>query len=216
MASTAPPFRQLGGHLCLDFVNTLDPRYGPVEARHDYLSSYDALVVWSEQVQAADHTEAAALRRRARGHDELAAAALEHALLFREHLDEVFTRFAQPVRRRRSTSSDLALLNQWLAGAAPHRRLLLESGRARWRWTRESAPELTSPLHRVAVSAAEVLTSADPQRLRRCEGDSGHCGWLFYDSSRSGNRQWCSMSGCGNREKARRHRLARGTDAAAP
>jgi predicted RNA-binding Zn ribbon-like protein len=27
----------------------------------------------------------------------------------------------------------------------------------------------------------------------------------FYDSSRGGPRQWCSMAGCGNRAKARRH-----------
>ena len=214
MGPTAPAYRQLGGHLCLDFVNTLDPRYGPVEARHDYLSSYDALVAWSEQVQATDSTQAMAMRRRARGHDDLAATALEQARLFREHLDEVFTRFMHAENRRGSSPADLTLLNQWLADAAPHRRLLLESGRARWRWTSDSVPELTSPLHRVAVSAAEVLTTTDPERLRRCEGDSGHCGWLFYDSSRSGNRQWCSMSGCGNREKARRHRLARGTPAA--
>jgi predicted RNA-binding Zn ribbon-like protein len=210
VGSTGPRYRQLGGHLCLDFVNTLDPRYGPVEERHDYLSSYDALVVWSEQVRVADRAEAAALRRRAGGHDELAASALDQALVFREHLDEVFTTFMQPGRGRRTAATDPALLNEWLAGAAPHRRLQLEPGGARWRWTRDPMPELTAPLLRVAVSAAEVLTTADPQRLRRCEGDSGHCGWLFYDSSRSGNRQWCSMSGCGNREKARRHRLARG------
>jgi hypothetical protein len=35
----------LGGSLCLDFVNTIDPRRG--ESPHDYLSSYADLVEWS-------------------------------------------------------------------------------------------------------------------------------------------------------------------------
>lgn len=42
-------------------------------------------------------------------------------------------------------------------------------------------------------------------RIRAC----GRCGWLFLDSSRGGRRRWCSMSICGNREKARRHRQSR-------
>jgi predicted RNA-binding Zn ribbon-like protein len=31
------------------------------------------------------------------------------------------------------------------------------------------------------------------------------CILFFYDTLRSGRRQWCSMAGCGNRAKARRH-----------
>jgi predicted RNA-binding Zn ribbon-like protein len=27
----------------------------------------------------------------------------------------------------------------------------------------------------------------------------------FFDVSKNGTRRWCSMSGCGNRAKARRH-----------
>ncbi len=42
-----------------------------------------------------------------------------------------------------------------------------------------------------------------PERLRVC----AHPGCIlhFYDTSRSGRRQWCSMASCGNRAKARRH-----------
>jgi len=42
-----------------------------------------------------------------------------------------------------------------------------------------------------------------PERLKVCAGPG--CILHFYDTSRSGRRQWCSMAACGNRAKARRH-----------
>ena len=42
-------------------------------------------------------------------------------------------------------------------------------------------------------------------RVRQCPIESGGCGWLFLDTSRSGNRRWCDMRTCGNRAKARAH-----------
>jgi predicted RNA-binding Zn ribbon-like protein len=47
------------------------------------------------------------------------------------------------------------------------------------------------------------LLRAGPDRIRRCAGHG--CVLHFYDASRGGRRQWCSMAGCGNRAKARRH-----------
>jgi predicted RNA-binding Zn ribbon-like protein len=44
---------------------------------------------------------------------------------------------------------------------------------------------------------------AAPERLRTCAHPD--CILHFYDTSRSGRRQWCSMAACGNRAKARRH-----------
>jgi predicted RNA-binding Zn ribbon-like protein len=46
-------------------------------------------------------------------------------------------------------------------------------------------------------------------RIRQCEGET--CALLFLDTSRSGDRRWCSMAGCGNKAKVadfrRRQRL---------
>ena len=42
-----------------------------------------------------------------------------------------------------------------------------------------------------------------PGRLRPCENDE--CRLFLIDHSRAGTARWCSMSGCGNRMKARRH-----------
>jgi predicted RNA-binding Zn ribbon-like protein len=51
--------------------------------------------------------------------------------------------------------------------------------------------------------AAHNLLELPRERIRACAGHD--CVLHFYDASRSGRRQWCSMSGCGNRAKARRH-----------
>ncbi|MGK5555982.1 CGNR zinc finger domain-containing protein [Actinomadura kijaniata] len=56
----------------------------------------------------------------------------------------------------------------------------------------------------LALLAVHALFTLPPERIRAC----GRCGWLFLDSSRGGRRRWCSMSTCGNREKASRHRRA--------
>jgi predicted RNA-binding Zn ribbon-like protein len=54
----------------------------------------------------------------------------------------------------------------------------------------------------LAMLAVHGLFTLPPDRIRAC----GRCGWLFLDSSRGGRRRWCSMTTCGNREKASRHR----------
>jgi predicted RNA-binding Zn ribbon-like protein len=42
-----------------------------------------------------------------------------------------------------------------------------------------------------------------PGRLRPCANEA--CPLFLIDHSRAGTARWCSMSGCGNRMKARRH-----------
>jgi len=59
------------------------------------------------------------------------------------------------------------------------------------------------PLFLMARAAAEFLAQAGPARIRRCEGTN--CILLFYDTTKSGTRRWCSMAGCGNRMKAALH-----------
>lgn len=53
-----------------------------------------------------------------------------------------------------------------------------------------------------AVARLSVL--GELERVKICPADD--CRWAFYDASRNGSRQWCSMAVCGNRAKARAHR----------
>ncbi|KAB2347220.1 CGNR zinc finger domain-containing protein [Actinomadura rudentiformis] len=56
----------------------------------------------------------------------------------------------------------------------------------------------------------DLVRTAPPGRMRKCDGPG--CVLWFLDSSRNGRRRWCSMSGCGNRAKARAHYTRGRTD----
>lgn len=59
----------------------------------------------------------------------------------------------------------------------------------------------------VAREAVLLLGGELADRVRRCEGDG--CAILFLDTSRSGDRRWCSMAACGNRHKVAAFRRRR-------
>ncbi len=49
----------------------------------------------------------------------------------------------------------------------------------------------------VALSFAELLATADLSRIRRCRNPE--CPLIFYDTSKSATRNWCSLDICGNK-----------------
>lgn len=59
-------------------------------------------------------------------------------------------------------------------------------------------------LSTIARAAVELFGSEAAERIRSCSADD--CGFVYLDTSRSGNRRWCSMQRCGNRAKVRAHR----------
>jgi predicted RNA-binding Zn ribbon-like protein len=54
----------------------------------------------------------------------------------------------------------------------------------------------------IALSALRLFTEADWQRIHKCKND--RCILYFYDTTKSGTRQWCSL-GCMNRYRSVRH-----------
>jgi hypothetical protein len=73
--------------------------------------------------------------------------------------------------------------------------------------TPEGQVELSAPTAAgfLAAAAAKVAIEQRIDRIKICPADD--CLWAFYDTSRNRSRQWCSMKVCGNRAKARNHRL---------
>jgi len=57
-------------------------------------------------------------------------------------------------------------------------------------------------------AAGEAMAGGSWQRAKACRSDT--CRWAFVDRSRNQSRQWCSMSVCGNRAKARTFREKHG------
>ncbi len=188
----------LGGRLCLDFANTVD--WHASDRPEELLTSYEELVAWSQQAGILTGEQAQSLLHQAAERPNEAEAALQQAIALREAIYGVFAAIAHGLSPR---ESDLSALNAALSEALVHSRIAPTEAGFVWQWVGEE-DALDRPLWSIARSAAELLTSDEVRQVGQCADDRG-CGWLFVDASRNHSRRWCSIKGCGNRAKARRH-----------
>jgi predicted RNA-binding Zn ribbon-like protein len=186
----------LGGRLCLDFANTIDPRYG--DAQVEYLPDYSALVDWGIHIGTTSPTQAEAMLKAA-GSVPLEAQSVHlRAIALRE---DIYT-LLRPVRASDSSRA-LARFNSELKRHSRHTMVTTEG--PGYAHSFEFDADLDQVLWPVARNAAELMTNArELSRVHECEGVN--CGWLFLDTSKAGRRRWCSMDICGNRAKVARHR----------
>jgi predicted RNA-binding Zn ribbon-like protein len=184
----------LGGVLCLDFVNTVDPRLkAPQE---DFLPTFATLAEWGQFAGLLTAAQKRAMRAEGVADPLLAEDIHRRAIELREALFRLF-HASQPL-----DSQALDILNAELERASMGLAVQRFDGGYRLTWRSTAASDrLLGP---VARSAAELLASPKLHHVRECAGEG--CGWLFLDSSKAHRRRWCSMAGCGNRAKAQRHR----------
>lgn len=201
----------VGGHLCLDFANTVGGRRQITDSEksvagdsvviEDRLLDYLDLLAWSLRVGLLTEAAAGGLARESKKREEAAAAVWKRAVALREAIYRISAAIASAAQPR---EVDLELLNRELAVAHGRVRLAMdEEGKFVWEWI-DTKEALDQMLWRIADSAAEMLTTGNATRLRQCGGED--CGWLFEDTSRNGSRQWCVMQDCGNVAKVRRFR----------
>jgi predicted RNA-binding Zn ribbon-like protein len=186
-----------GGHLALDFANTISRRDSP-EKTVEHLTRYCDLISFARQTNLITPQEAEALERKAQAQSRGATQVLRNAISLRETL---FHTFIALVHGKPAPPEDLQFLDKAATEALLHRHIVRANGGYKWGWDEEL--KLERILWPIAQSAAELLTSAELQKVRECEAQ--HCYWLFLDNSRNHSRRWCAMNACGNREKARRH-----------
>lgn len=192
--SDAATHHLVGGALCLDFANTL---YGHGKTPlHEYLFSYRDLVLWSRHAAILSAATATDLLRQTPRFPNDALVVFHRALALRETLFRFFSTIAQGGA---PSSADLNALNLAYFEAISHSRIDRADKGFTFVWNDKTA--LDQMLWHIAVSAVELLTSAQLDRVRQCSG--APCDWLFVDASRNHLRRWCSMSVCGNRAKAR-------------
>lgn len=183
----------VGGDLALDFANTVDDPLGP--ARHDHLSTYDDLLVWSVRTGVLPAGDLDGRRRSVAQQSRAASAALRRAHVLRDALNGVFGAVATGAAL---PSEDWVTLRR-VAADGLGRAVARPAGTGyRLEWPSD---ELLAPLWPVADAAMRLLRSGDRRRIKQCAG----CPWLFLDSSRSGTRRWCSMEDCGTHEKVKRY-----------
>ncbi|HVT45530.1 MAG TPA: CGNR zinc finger domain-containing protein [Thermoanaerobaculia bacterium] len=179
--------------LCLAFANTAG--FHALADRHETLGSFDALIQWAVEAGTLPRRDG---RRLLQQGDDHARELLGRAVALRDALQSLFSRIA---RKRPPSLPALETVNRELGNAMRHATIVAAGGAYRWSWERsESAERLLWP---VVGNAADLLASPLLERLRECSGRD--CSRLFIDRSRNGSRRWCSMEGCGNRAKVRRH-----------
>jgi predicted RNA-binding Zn ribbon-like protein len=182
--------------VALDFANTLDWRLRdrPVEL----LKSFPDLLRWGRSAGVLEPAEARRLRRWGESHARAAGRALAEAGEAREAIAAIFQAV---VWSETPSSGPLLQLEAACLAASKARALRPGNGGAVWEW-REASPEPNRPAWAAALDAARILTSPECALVRQCA--DAECGWFFLDTSRNRSRRWCSMKGCGNRNKARR------------
>lgn len=207
-ASTAmiETLRLLGGKLCLDFTNTVDPRLG--NHPHDLLGDYTDLVHWSLHAGLLTEGEAEQLLREAAHHPTEASKIFERAIVLREAMYRIFSSLA---RGMVPETPDLDTLKAAFINAMTLAQLIPTTHGLQWDWV-ERKNALDQMLWPVAFSAVELLTSEVVKKVKECPG-VGDCGWLFLDTSKNGSRRWCSIEGCGSRAKIRRQSARKRADA---
>lgn len=166
-------FKFRGGHVALDLTATLIDRQTPEPK--DLLGSAKDLARW---------LKAAGMEASDVSSDNLATA--------RELREIVHRMVTARITGGALDDRDRERLNSLAReGAAPE---LTTGGEARWR----GGPRAL--LSSVAAEAVWALGRDRADRLRQCAGEA--CALLFYDTSRAGERRWCSMTACGNKAKA--------------
>jgi predicted RNA-binding Zn ribbon-like protein len=193
-------FKQLGGHVAIDFVNTLGGR--PDHPDDEYLHNYTDLIEWTERVGLRQRSGAAQLGAVTDRNPQAAQAALEQAKRLRESLDCVLRCRTEP--RLDGCPEDVGAVQAAYLSAIAHASPQLTVKGLQWTWP-DDTDQLEQPIWPIAVAAVDLLQKAPLHLLTRCQ----HCRWLFLDTSRQHNRRWCSMSGCGAIVKMRRYRASR-------
>jgi predicted RNA-binding Zn ribbon-like protein len=172
---TRDGFRFRGGHAALDLTATLTGRLK--ETQRDLLAQPEQVVRWL----------------RAAGFECASSAPEDHLLDAARRLREaIYTLAIGCIRGQAPAAAARSVLNDMarLPAATPEIDIV---GRARLRG------DASGLLASIAREAVLLLGGEMAARIRQCEGDG--CAILFLDTSRSGDRRWCSMAACGNRHK---------------
>ncbi len=183
----APWWYWLAGRPALDFVNTLRERWW---RNVETLVTAEDLAAWL--------TEANLLAE---------APAVDEALLVaaRELRGAISLATDAVIDRSGPRARELRVIEAWLPAARLDEHLVAPAAGSAPVF-RATVPEDAGrfALGLLARDAAQMLGTEQRERLRICAAET--CSARFYDRSRGARRRWCSMQGCGNVAKARRHR----------
>jgi predicted RNA-binding Zn ribbon-like protein len=183
-AEPAPLF--LAGHVALDFVNTQMRVDGQLV---DFFRRDEDVLRWLGRAG----LPVARIRPGA-----ASMSLVDAARALRENIRSLLE------KRKAGQRGDPSVLNDFLAGAQSHPRLVWNKPRSLTieRVRRQGTP--AAILAPIAEAAAGLLATGDFNLVKRCEDET--CVLWFSDQTKSHHRRWCSTVLCGNRHKVAAYR----------
>jgi predicted RNA-binding Zn ribbon-like protein len=179
----------LAGHPALDFLNT---RMRVNADLVDLLQSDEDVLIWLKQAGFSAPTIDGRIG---------SLALLGSARRLRESIRSLVE--MRKTRRR----GDPSILNSFLAASQSYSQLVWKKSSSLTMDTVRRQDTAESILAPVAEAAADLLTTADFELIKRCEDET--CVLWFSDQTKSHHRRWCSMEICGNRHKVAAYRERR-------
>jgi len=190
-AQTSKTFDFVGGHPCLDFLNTDIYLQGePVELLPDFRH----FCLWLVEAGLLDTAVGKQSSQTWGGHAE-GQGLLQQAWAFRQTLRNMVKQITQG----QTISSDYVNeINRLLKVRYGHRQLTphTEGFISNFVYTPQEPVHLLGPL---AAIAADLLCTCDLSFIKHCHNPA--CTRYFYDQTKNHSRRWCSMDSCGNRFK---------------
>lgn len=186
MTDSRDGFRFRAGNVALDLPATLTGRLKP--AQRDLLAAPEDAGRWLVAAELAQ---------------KLPVTEMEDVVEMRRLREAIYSLAMAHINGSKAPVGARAALNRIAAGAPLAIPYLESSGKMR----------LSGPargfITLLAHEAIRLFSDDRCGRIRQCEFET--CALLFLDTSRAGDRRWCSMSGCGNKAKVaefrRRKRL---------
>ena len=195
--SRAATIRLVGGRPAIDLVNTISWRRAPEPRQQDHLLTVDDALRWCVRAGVLSEAESTALAAGPGVGNVLLPALRAVRDAIGRHLVDVPT-------------PELPELEPLIVDALTHSRLVDLGDRVSWR---VADLDESTPARRIVLDLYAYLS--DPRgRLGVCADEE--CRWAFVDTSKRGDRIWCSSADCGNRHRARRHHALRRTKQDAP
>jgi predicted RNA-binding Zn ribbon-like protein len=176
----------VGESLALDLVNTVVIVRGK---QYDLLQTTEHLTLWWEEA-CQHHPQMDKVRSDPLSYD---ATLLGSMRSLRDGLGRLFIRVIQ---EQQPDEDEIRVLNDVLQMGYPALEWRTGSTKALYDSYGDATAGLLLP---VALSARHLLTQADLSRLHQCHNK--RCILLFYDTTKSGTRQWCSTA-CFDRERS--------------
>jgi predicted RNA-binding Zn ribbon-like protein len=174
-------FHWKSGRVCLDFVATVGERW---RRSFERLLKPEDLARWCVESGLVNEPPPVSRRQLAAGRT------------LREAINRLAHSGLDP------EVGDRAELNRW-AAQAPLAPQLTEPGDLIW----VSERPVEAMFATIARDAVDLLTGPLADRIRECSAPD--CALLFVDTSRPGQRRWCSGAACGNRTRTKTYRARR-------